>query len=132
MKEAGYENDIDLFRRNDIDLFRRTDFVGFAYNVSSGGKGVNKKSEGSDLKKDTRWITSDEIKFLDGLGSWRGGAIYRGSLLEVKKLDHVKRLRFLAAYKTLMKLRKNWESIDRQKISSYLVDIGSSRFSLTF
>lgn len=81
--------------------------------------------DGGDMEKpkenaSTRWTTLDEIRFLNGLGGWKGAVFYSGKLLQVKNLDQMKRLNLLAKYKTSMKLRKKWGSVDPQNIFRYL------------
>lgn len=106
-----YETNVDLFKY--YNLFRT------AYDDFFGGKDMTEESKQNNPAR-LNWTTSAEIKFLDGLGGWRGPSTYNGSLLQVKNLDQTKRLRLLSKYKSSMKLRKNWGSIDRQEIFGYL------------
>ncbi len=66
--------------------------------------------------KRTKWTTSDEIKFLKGLGGWNGECEYDGSLIRARKIDQKRRLTLLDKYVASMKLRKNWGEIDQEKI----------------
>lgn len=71
-------------------------------------------------KKNVKWTTSDEIKFLARLGMWREVCWANKKIVPLQNSDQARRLPFLFKYKTSMKLRKNWGDIDPKKLFSYL------------
>ncbi len=58
------------------------------------------------IQSNERWSTSDEIKFLDGLGTWRARPGDRQKLIR--------------NYKMSMKKRKNWDQILWGQVTDHL------------
>ena len=64
------------------------------------------------------WSTGKEIKFLEGLGTWRD----RGSSIEKVK---DRRLNLLKKYEDSMKDRKRWGKIDPIEIKKKISDFAN-------
>lgn len=78
-----------------------------------------------EKKFKAKWTTSDEIRFLAGLGGWMETHWNNRKPVSFNGLDQIKRLNLLAKYKKLMGLRKVWKDehgtcIDPKELSRFL------------